>query len=261
MYTTTSRKEKIITWSMLAVILLTAFVLVVVFKESLMARAVHNFISTNNYRNVLVGLGNTFIITISGFIIGLILGIGVSILQNMPSKNTFFLMAKQLSHWYVSLFRGTPIAVQLLIIYFIIFSAYSGDPLGVAIVAFGLNSGAYIAEIIRGGIQSVSKGQMEAGRSLGLPYATVMFKIIIPQALRNAMPSLFNEIITLVKETSIAGFIGAVDLTLAFRKIANATYDYEMVYLVMGLIYFILILLITKLLGMLEKKVTQHDRT
>lgn len=256
-----SRKEKIIKWSLLSLITAIALIFLIVFNTTLSTRIAHNFLNTSNYLNILAGLKNTFIISLSGFAIGLFLGISISIIQGMQSQNIFLLALKQITHWYVALFRGTPTAVQLLIIYYIIFASFSGSPIGVAILAFGLNSGAYVTEIMRGGIQSVSRGQMEAGRALGLPYQIVMFKIIIPQALRNALPSLFNELITLIKETSIAGFIGAVDLTLAFRKIANATYDYEMVYLVMGLIYFILILIISKLLGRIEKKVTQYDRT
>ncbi|MDE7384874.1 MAG: amino acid ABC transporter permease [Anaeroplasmataceae bacterium] len=165
---------------------------------------------------------------------------------------------KKLAKIYVSIFRGTPTTVQLLIIYFVIFAFYSGNPLFIAMLAFGMNSGAYVSEILRGGIHSVPTGQMEAGRSLGLSYSTVMTKIIFPQAIKNALPSLGNECITLLKETSIVGFIGAVDLTLAFRKIANATYDYQTVYLVMGVAYFIIVLLITIALKKLEERLMRY---
>ena len=148
--------------------------------------------------------------------------------------------------------------VQLLIIYFVIFAFYNGNPLFIAMLAFGLNSGAYVSEILRGGIHAVPMGQMEAGRALGLSYPAVMAKIIFPQAIKNALPSLGNECITLLKETSIVGFVGAVDLTLAFRKIANATYDYQTVYLVMGATYFILVLLIATLLKKLEGKLMRY---
>ncbi len=258
---TPSIKEKIVKWGILTGILLVALLFVVLNHDTFFNRIDRNFLATNNYKNILIGLGNTFIIATSGFAIGLVLGIGVCILQGLQSQKVIILAAKQVLSWYVALFRGTPTAVQLLIIYYIIFSSFSGNPIWVAVLVFGLNSGAYVSEIMRGGINAVSKGQMEAGRALGLSYQTVMFKIIIPQAIRNALPSLFNEFITLIKETSIAGFIGAVDLTLAFRKIANATYDYEIVYLIMGLVYFILILIITNLLTKLEKKVSKHDRT
>jgi polar amino acid transport system substrate-binding protein len=152
------------------------------------------------------------------------------------SENVFVLILKEIARFYVLLFRGTPVVVQLLIIYFIVFASYSGDSLYVAMVAFGLNSGAYVSEILRGGILAVPSGQKDAGLSLGLSYRSVMRKIIFPQAFKNAFPALGNELVTLVKETSVAGFIGTLDLTLAFRKIANATYDFVTVYLVMGLL-------------------------
>ena len=148
--------------------------------------------------------------------------------------------------------------MQLLIIYFVIFASFRGDAIYIAMITFGLNSGAYVSEILRGGINSISKGQMEAGRSLGLSYGTTMKKIILPQAIRNALPSLGNEFITLIKETSIVGFIGAIDLTLAFRKIANDTYDFEIVYIMMGIIYFLIVLIITILLRKLEGKLMNN---
>ena len=125
-------------------------------------------------------------------------------------------------------------------------------------LAFGLNSGAYVSEIIRGGINAVPKGQMEAGRSLGLSYPAVMRKIIFPQAIRNALPSLGNEFIALIKETSIVGFIGAIDLTLAFRKIAGGTYDYMTVYLTMGVVYFIIVFIIATVLNKIERKLIHN---
>ena len=128
-------------------------------------------------------------------------------------------------------------------------------------LAFGLNSGAYVSEIIRGGINSVAKGQMEAGRSLGLPYNAVMRKIILPQAFRNALPSLGNEFIALIKETSVAGFIGAIDLTLAFRKIAGGTYDHLTVYLAMGVVYFVIVFIITTILNKIERTLINNAYT
>lgn len=254
-----SKKEKRVKQGIFVFLLLAVMIYFVVTKDTQWNRFAFNFLDTKNYLNIVQGITNTLLISLSGFAIGCLVGVGITLVQGIQSQRVGWLILKSLSQWYVSLFRGTPTAVQLLIIYYIIFASYTGSPVGVAILAFGLNSGAYVSEIMRGGLQSVSKGQMEAGRSLGLPYSRVMFRIILPQAIRNALPSLFNELITLVKETSIAGFIGAVDLTLAFRKIANATYDYEMVYLVMGLLYFFLILLITKLLARFEERVRSHD--
>lgn len=217
-----------------------------------------NFFDKGNYIELLKGLLNTILITIVAFIIGLLVGLLVCLIEGLNSQNTFVLIIKKLAKVYVSIFRGTPTTVQLLIIYFVLFAFYSGNPIYIAMIAFGLNSGAYVSEILRGGIHAVPKGQMEAGRSLGLSYPTVMMKIIFPQAIKNALPSLGNEFITLLKETSIAGFIGAVDLTLAFRKIANATYDYQTVYLVMGVVYFVIVLLITIGLRQIERKLMKH---
>jgi His/Glu/Gln/Arg/opine family amino acid ABC transporter permease subunit len=186
-------------------------------------------------------------------------GSGLGLLIN--STNPVVVVLKQIFKIYVSVFRGTPIVVQLLIIYFVIFASFRGDSIYIAIIAFGLNSGAYVSEILRGGILSLPKGQMEAGRSLGLTYPTTMRKIILPQAIRNALPSLGNEFISLIKETSIVGFIGAFDLTLAFRKIANDTFDFEMVYIVMGIVYFVIIYIITVLLNKLERRLLKNVKT
>ena len=175
-------------------------------------------------------------------LMGLILGTLVCLITQSESQNVVVLAFKQIAKFYVLLFRGTPVVVQLLIIYFILFASYSGDSVYVAMLAFGLNSGAYVSEIIRGGINAVPLGQYQAGLSLGLSYRSMMQKIILPQAYKNAFPSLCNEVIALIKETSVAGFIGTLDLTLAFRKIANATYDFLTVYLVMGLVYFVIVM-------------------
>ncbi len=213
----------------------------------------------NNFKQVLKGLANTFIITIVSFMLGILFGMLVSVIAGLNSKNIVTKVLKGITKGYVAIFRGTPIMVQLLIIYYVIFRWFTGDAIWVAMLAFGLNSGAYVSEIIRGGINAVPAGQMEAGRSLGLSYKTVMKKIVLPQAIKNCLPSLGNEFISLIKETSVVGFIGAFDLTLAFRKIANATYDYASTYLMMGLIYFVIVMLVTLLLHNLERRLA-HDR-
>ena len=152
--------------------------------------------------------------------------------------------------------------VQLLIMYFIIFASwhFNSAALLIAIIAFGLNSGAYISEILRGGIGSVPIGQMEAGRSLGLPYSKTMTKIVFPQAIKNSLPSLGNELITLFKETSIVGYVSVIDLTLAFRKISNRTFDIVFVYVIMGIVYFVFVLLLTKLMKLLERSLNKNAR-
>lgn len=253
-----SRKEKIVRYILIGAALIAALVLFLINQEGVSAALAHNFLASDNYLAILLGLRNTFLITLVAFLMGLTIGSLVCLIGESESQNVFVLILKEIAKFYVALFRGTPMLVQLLIIYFIVFAAYKGDSLYVAMLAFGLNSGAYVSEIIRGGISAVSSGQKEAGLSLGLPYRQVMAKIIFPQAYKNAFPSLGNEVITLIKETSVAGFIGALDLTLAFRKIANATYDFVTVYLVMGLAYFLIVMLLTTLLNFAERKVFPH---
>lgn len=256
-----NKKDKIVTLVMLGITGILLLTLSIVFRDSLISSLQNNFVKGDNYLELLKGLLNTFLITIVAFIMGLFLGAIVCCIEGSQSQNVFILILKKLSKVYVSIFRGTPATVQLLIIYFVLFAFFSGDPIYIAMLAFGLNSGAYVSEILRGGIQAVPKGQMEAGRSLGLSYGTVMRKIIFPQAIKNALPSLGNEFITLIKETSVAGFIGAIDLTLAFRKIATATYDFKTVYLVMGAVYFMIVLLITIGLKQIERRLVKHAKS
>ena len=250
------KKEQIVTLGMLGILVVTLVTLYAVFSSNINAAIKHNF--TGNIPAIFEGLGVTLIITFSSFFIGVILGTITCLIDRIDSKNTFVLVIKNLFKAYVHIFRGTPMLIQLLVIYYVIFAKFTGDPIFVAIFCFGLNSGAYVSEIIRGGINSVSKGQIEAGRSLGLPYSTVMMKVVFPQAFRNSLPSLGNEFITLVKETSIVGFISIIDLTLAFRKVANATFDYNTVYLVMGVVYFALVMIFTVILNLIEKRVFKN---
>ena len=254
-------KDKIVTLSLLLVFLITILVLFIVNNETIISAIKTNFIDDDNYIELLKGLLNTFLITIVAFIIGIALGLAICLIEGINSNNVFVLILKKFTKIYVAIFRGTPIAVQLLIIYFVMAVSYRGDAIYIAMLAFGLNSAAYVSEIIRGGINAVAKGQMEAGRSLGLPYSAVMKKIIFPQAIRNALPSLGNEFIALIKETSVAGFIGAIDLTLAFRKIAGGTYDHLTVYLMMGVVYFIIVFIITLILNKLERKYINNAYT
>lgn len=251
----TLNKEKIVNLSIYLILILSLITWFCFSSQEIITAFKKNFFEHQYYLEIVIGLTNTLFITIVSFIIGVVIGLTICLIQENESKSILSLVFKRLGKIYVSIFRGTPMVVQLLIIYFVIFAFYRGDPLYVAMIAFGLNSGAYVSEIFRGGIQAVSIGQMEAGRSLGLKYSTVMFKVIFPQAIQNALPSLGNEFVSLIKETSICGFIGAIDLTLAFRKIANATFDYQTVYLVMGFVYFLLVLLISQLLNILERKI------
>ena len=243
---------------MVLVIIITIIILGIVFREGLIESLKLNFGNSKNYTNLFRGLVNTLFITIVAFVLGVILGLITCLVLGINSNNTFVIILKNIFKAYVSIFRGTPMLVQLLIIYFIIFASSRIDSLYVAMLSFGLNSGAYVSEIIRGGINAVPVGQMEAGRSLGMSYSTVMQKVIFPQAFRNALPSLGNELVTLVKETSIVGFVGAYDLTQAFKAIANNTYDFTTVDLVMGVVYFVIVFVITKLLSLLEMKLMKH---
>ena len=250
------KKEQIVTFGMLAVLIVAIVTLYIAFSSKINGALKENF--SGNILSIFEGLGVTLLIAITSFLLGILLGTVTCLIDKVESKNTFVLIIKNLFKAYVHIFRGTPMVIQLLVIYYVIFAQFTGDPIFVAVFCFGLNSGAYVSENIRGGINSVSKGQVEAGRSLGLPYSTVMMKVVFPQAFRNALPSLGNEFITLVKETSIVGFISIIDLTLAFRKVANATFDYNTVYLVMGVVYFALVMIFTLILNFIEKRVFKN---
>lgn len=252
-----SRKETIVRYTLIGIVFVLFAIFVGVDFDGVKAALVKNFTADSGLL-LLTGLKNTFLITLVAFAMGLSIGTLVCLITQSVSQSVPVLVCKQIAKFYVLLFRGTPVVVQLLVIYFIIFASFNGDSLYVAMLVFGLNSGAYVSEIIRGGIGAVPLGQREAGLSLGLSYRSVMAKIILPQAYRNAFPSLCNEVIALLKETSVAGFIATLDLTQAFRKIADRTYDYVTVYLVMGAIYFAIVLVLSALLDLLERKAFHH---
>jgi len=226
------------------------------------AKFVKSFIDNEGYKTVLDGLANTARIALFGFLIGLLVGGLVAAFKVAGSKNK---VAKGLSYIgdiYVTLFRGTPIIVQLLIFYYVLFPllGVNIDNLLVAIVTFGLNSGAYVSEIIRSGILSIDVGQMEAGRSLGLSYSSTMFKIVLPQALKNSVPALGNEVIALVKDTSVASFIAIIDLTKAFQLIGSSTYEFIVPYLVLAAIYLVIVLAFTGVIKLIERRMRKGDR-
>ena len=252
-------KETIVMIVMLLALALFLLIFCLVNSNDLTTRFNNSF-SKGNMHSILNGLKITAVISVFGFIIGLLLGLITCLVEGLRSQNSFVLGIKQVFKAYVSVCRGTPTVVQLLIIYFIVFATYRGPEIIIAILAFGLNSGAYIAEILRGGINSVPVGQMEAGRSLGLPYSRVMIKVVFPQAIKNCLPSLGNEFITLIKETSVASFIAIIDLTNAMKHIADASYDYTLVYLVMGVIYFTIVLGVSYLLKLLERSLNKNAR-
>lgn len=227
-------------------------------------------ISYNNYdNNFMRMLGSGLLVTVKiavlGLLIGIIIGTLIAAVKVAPKYKFVVCLLDKICGVYTAFFRGTPIMVQLLLAYYVLLPMMGikgVNPENVGIIIFGLNSGAYVSEIMRGGINSVDIGQLEAGRALGLGYTTSMIKIVIPQAIKNILPTLGNEFITLIKETSVLSFITVVDLYNALRTIATANQNYEFMipYIVLGLIYIVLVLLITLLVRGLEKLMSKSDR-
>jgi polar amino acid transport system permease protein len=219
-------------------------------------------ITYNGYKDVIRGLGTTIEIAILGLIIGIVIGTVISVIKVMPKYKVVPRILEKVCDVYVALFRGTPMVVQLLIGNFVLLPMLNivVDGIVVAIVVFGLNSAAYVSEIMRSGIQSVDSGQLEAGRAVGLPYSVAMMKIVIPQSIKNILPTLGNEFIVLIKETSVVSFIAVVDLTKAFRQIGDANYDYIIPYLCLALVYLVLVLMITLLIRLIERRFKRNER-
>lgn len=218
-----------------------------------------NLIEKDRYKYIVNGLIETLKITIFAVIIGIAIGLIVAILKVISAENKKFKPLGILANIYLTVIRGTPTVVQLFIMYYIILATYPTSKSFAAILAFGINSGAYVAEIIRAGIMSVDKGQTEAGRSLGLNQRTTYVKIIFPQALKNILPALANEMITLIKETSVAGFIGVVDLSKAGDIIRSQTYESVVPFLTIAIIYLILVVGLTSILIRVEKGLRKSD--
>ena len=220
---------------------------------------ISSFIEKGAYRQVLLGLGNTMQIAVFGLLIGIIIGTIIAIIKIVPSKNKVLFVLKKLAALYVNFFRGTPIVVQLLLGYYVLFPLLNMQisSLLVCVIIFGFNSGAYVSEIMRGGILSVDPGQTEAGRAIGLTYGTTMLKIVVPQAIKNIIPTLGNEFIALLKETSVAGYVAVVDLTRAGNLIRNNTYDATNPLLIVAAVYLILVIMLTQLLGVAERKLSE----
>lgn len=223
----------------------------------------NQFILKDGYKLVLEGLGTTIILSICALLIGLIIGTLVAIIitqkNNYKCRNFVIIFLKA----YVGFFRGTPIVVQLLFIYFVIlplFGLGGASALIVAVAIFGLNSGAYVSEIMRSGILSVDIGQNEAARALGLNQKQAMRFVIFPQALKNALPPLGNEFITLLKETSVANYITVHDLTYAFRSIGSSSYEYMIPYFFLALSYLLLVLIASFFVKKFEEKLRVGDR-
>ena len=221
------------------------------------------FITYNGYKTVLNGLLATVEIAVLGLIIGILIGTIIAVVKVMPKYKLIPKILEKVCDVYVAFFRGTPMVVQLLIGYFVLMPALNIalDGLYVAIIIFGLNSGAYVSEIMRSGIQSVDVGQLEAGRAVGLSFWTAMLKIVIPQSIKNILPTLGNEFIVLIKETSVVSFIAVTDVTKAFRAIGAANYEYIIPYLTLALVYLVIVLLINLLIKVIERRLKRSERS
>ncbi len=220
------------------------------------------FIDNNGYVKVVEGLKNTVIIAIAGLIIGIIIGTLIATVRVIPKYKRLPRVLDAICSVYVGFFRGTPMVVQLLLFYYVLLPIVGGHMTGVqvAMLVFGLNSGAYISEIMRGGILSVDPGQMEGGRAMGLSFSTTMLKIVRPQAVKNILLTLGNEFISLIKETSVVSFVGATDLYVAFNYIGSNSYEFMVPYLVMALIYIVMVLLISLGIKLMERSLRKSDR-
>lgn len=219
-------------------------------------------VNKGGYVKVLEGLQNTLIIAISGLIIGAIIGTLIATVRVIPKYKTLPKVLNGICSVYVAFFRGTPMVVQLLLFYYVMLPIIGVNMTGVnvSIIVFGLNSGAYMSEMMRAGILSVDGGQMEAGRAVGLSFASTMMKIVIPQAIKNILPTLGNEFIVLVKETSVVSFVGAADLYVAFNYIGSNSYEFMVPYLVMAIIYIVIVLIITLGIKLMERGLRKSDR-
>ena len=228
---------------------------------------IEKFLSTMEseyFRQLLIdGLINTVKVAVIGLIIGILIGTVIAVVKVAPKYRLSVRILDKICSVYVAIFRGTPMVVQLLLAYYVLLPTLNVkdvNSLVVGIVVFGMNSGAYVSEIMRGGLNSVDKGQMEAGRALGLSYSVTMIKVVVPQALKNILPTLGNEFITLIKETSVLSFITVYDLYTALSTIGSKNYEKMVPYLVMAFIYIILVLLITLLVKILENAFAKSDR-
>lgn len=211
------------------------------------------------YKLILEGLKNTILIAIGALIVGILLGSIISIVKYTNKERGKFKLLSKIFDIYVNIIRGTPSVLQLMIMYYVIFKTSTIDSVIVGIIAFGINSSAYVAEILRSGFDSIDDGQVEAGLSLGLNFRQVLKYIIIPQAIKVSLPSMGNEFVTLIKETAIAGYIGIEDLTKASDIIASRTYDYFFPLVLVALIYLVLTSVISKLLKEMERKLNVND--
>lgn len=220
---------------------------------------IETFITDDRYQYFLKGLGNTLVITFFAALIGIVIGFIVAIVRTTYERTGKLKILDAIFRLYLTVIRGTPAMVQLLIMYYVILSG-SNNKIFIAILTFGINSGAYVAEIVRSGIMSIDKGQLEAGRSLGFTYVQTMWYVIIPQAFKNVLPALANEFITLLKETSISGYIALNDLTKAGDIVRSRTYEAFFPLITVAIIYLVMVVVLTALVGKLERRLRASDR-
>lgn len=220
----------------------------------------NTFLKDDRWKYLTDGLSTTLIVTFFAVILGMVLGFLIAIVRATHDKNGKLGVLNFFAKVYLTVIRGTPVVVQLLILYFIIFATVNIDKTLVAILAFGLNSAAYVAEIVRSGIMSIDNGQFEAGASLGLNYSKTMLCIILPQAFKNILPALANECIVLLKETSVAGYIALVDLTKGGDIIRSQTYEAFLPLIAVAIIYLVMVMFLSAMVSKLERRLTKSDR-
>lgn len=217
-----------------------------------------NFIEADRYMYIVTGLKNTFIVTTFAVLLGIFLGFLVAIIRSTSDKTGKLKFLDFLCRIYLTVIRGTPAMIQLLIMFYVVFVDYNNKVL-VAVVTFGINSGAYVAEIVRSGIMSIDNGQFEAGRSLGFTYTKTMWFIVMPQAFKNMLPALINEFIVLLKETSICGTIGLMELTRGGDIIRSRTYEAFLPLIAVAIIYLVIVMGLTYILGKVERRLRKSD--
>ncbi len=228
--------------------------------DSFLDKLYDTFIFEDRWKYLVNGLKTTLIITVFAVMIGMVLGFLVAIIRATHDRTGRFKIMNLICKLYLTVIRGTPVMVQLLIIYYVIFASVRIDKVFVGILAFGINSGAYVAEIVRSGIMSIDKGQFEAGASLGLNYSKTMKHIILPQAFKNVLPALANECIVLLKETSVAGYIALEDLTKGGDIIRSITYEPFLPLLAVAIVYLVIVVGLSTLVGKLERRLKKSDR-
>ena len=220
------------------------------------------FTVRNGYKALLSGMKVTALIAIVGLLGGIVIGTLIAVVKVIPPYKKVTRYAQKVCSVYVAFFRGTPIVVQLLLGYFILMPLLGlrVSQVGSCMLIFALNSGAYISEIMRGGISSVDPGQLEAARAVGMPYSTSMIKIVVPQAIKNILPTLGNEFIALVKETAVVGYVGAVDITVAFQYQGSNSYEFMIPYLVMAVLYIVIVAVIAAGIKLMERMLAKSER-